>query len=137
MTTRKQATRKHNSYVSPEYGTTGSPANSACRPCNSLHCCCFFIVKFKFSCLTVSSLAFLLSLILSCLVWSGLFLSVMSCHVMSCHVLSCMGCGWRGVVAGTKDKIRKADMDLAQLKANATSGSGRGLGRPIPAQQRR
>ncbi|CAN0143866.1 unnamed protein product [Pylaiella littoralis] len=37
----------------------------------------------------------------------------------------------------TKDKIRKADMDMAQLKANATAGSGRGLGRPVPAQMRR
>ncbi|CAN0063526.1 unnamed protein product [Scytosiphon promiscuus] len=37
----------------------------------------------------------------------------------------------------TKDKIRKADMDMAQLKASATASSGRGLSRPIPAQMRR
>eukprot|EP00903_Cladosiphon_okamuranus_P013154 g12268.t1 len=38
---------------------------------------------------------------------------------------------------GTKDKIRKADMDMAQLKANALASSGRGVGRPIPSQMRR
>ncbi|CAM9475285.1 unnamed protein product [Ascophyllum nodosum] len=37
----------------------------------------------------------------------------------------------------TKDKIRKADMEIAQLKANALAGSGRGHGRPAPSQMRR
>lgn len=40
-------------------------------------------------------------------------------------------------LAGTKDRIRKADMDMAQLKANAVASSGRGVGRPIPSQMRR
>ncbi|CBJ32065.1 conserved unknown protein [Ectocarpus siliculosus] len=34
----------------------------------------------------------------------------------------------------TKDRIRKADMDMAQLKASATASSGRGLGRGSTAQ---
>lgn len=46
-------------------------------------------------------------------------------------------CCVRPVLAGTKDKIRKADMDMAQLKANAVASSGRGVGRPIPSQMRR
>lgn len=37
-------------------------------------------------------------------------------------------------VAETKDRIRKADMDMAQLKASATASSGRGLGRGSTAQ---